>query len=184
MARPLLDRTGTRYSRLVCILPVGTDVHRLTLWLCLCDCGNHTIVSGRHLTSGDSRSCGCMQREAAFTTGKANTTHGHSRRGKITAEYRAWFHMWARCTNPNVERYPHYGQRGIRVCRRWKRFEKFYADVGPRPSAQHSLDRINNDGHYEPGNVRWATRSEQRRNRPYSRKKTCQSVKQELRRAA
>jgi hypothetical protein len=165
MARPVLDRVGTQYTRLRVLLPVGVDAYRYMQWLCVCSCGNFTVVSGRHLTSGATRSCGCLQQEAVRRTGKDNTTHTHSRRGQTTAEYRAWCHMWSRCTNPNVERYPNYGGRGIRVCKRWKRFENFYADVGPRPSERYSIDRIENDGNYEPGNVRWATRSEQRRNR-------------------
>lgn len=88
-------------------------------------------------------------------------THGltHSR------EYRVWWDMKQRCTNPNNSRFYKYGGRGISVCERWSRFENFYADMGPRPSPKHSIDRIDNDGNYEPGNCHWATRSEQQHNK-------------------
>lgn len=94
-------------------------------------------------------------------------THGMSRGpdGKHTPEYKAWIHARRRCTTPHDPAYKHYGGRGIRVCDEWMQsFAKFYDHIGPRPTEQHSLDRIDNDGHYEPGNVRWATKSEQAAN--------------------
>src|SRR6476659_2464041 len=86
-----------------------------------------------------------------------------------TPEYRIWCGMLARCRNPRIERYPLYGGRGISVCEKWHRFSAFFADMGPRPSPRHSIDRIDNDGNYEPGNCRWATPIEQRRNSSTSR---------------
>ena len=92
-------------------------------------------------------------------------THGESNRGNPTPEYAAWAAMKQRCTNRNAPPFIHYGARGISVCERWMNsFEAFLADVGRRPSPKHSIDRIDNDGDYEPGNVRWATRKEQRAN--------------------
>lgn len=105
-------------------------------------------------------SCGCRHREV-IKSGEANRTHGKSR----TIEYRIWLDMRKRCNGKYRSEYRNYGGRGIRVCERWDDFELFLLDVGSRPSARHSLERENNDGDYEPGNVRWATRSEQNRNK-------------------
>jgi|GEM_PF-1342758 len=89
------------------------------------------------------------------------TTHGLSK----TPEYRVWASMWQRCSNPNNLRYNRYGERGIGICERWEKFENFLADMGPRPSKGHSIDRKDNEGNYEPSNCRWATRSEQQKNK-------------------
>lgn len=101
-------------------------------------------------------SCGCYRRE--FSKAKA-TTHAAT----DTAEYRIWAAMKRRCTNPNVKAWKDYGGRGIKVCERWRRFENFLSDMGPRPAGL-TLDRINHDGHYEPWNCRWATYKEQANN--------------------
>lgn len=96
-------------------------------------------------------------------------SHGHTRGGQ-SPTYRTWVNMWTRCTNPNATQYKWYGAQGVQVCARWKSFEVFIADVGERPSLDHTLDRFpNKDGNYEPGNVRWATRREQCRNRKSTR---------------
>ncbi len=127
-----------------------------------CDCGTRFKIPPDRL--GKTKSCGC-QTSQIITASKIE--HGHSRRGKWTAEYKTYVWMIARCENPNVQCYPRYGGRGIRVCARWRKsFEAFLADVGPRPSPQHSIDRFpDNDGDYKPGNVRWATRLEQAHSR-------------------
>ena len=91
--------------------------------------------------------------------------HGHDRRGKRSKEYRAWVNMVWRCYSTVCKQYKDYGGRGIRVCDEWNDFGTFLKDVGLAPSKDHTLDRINNDGNYEPGNVRWATRSQQSKNR-------------------
>lgn len=99
--------------------------------------------------------------------GRLVETHGHSKRR--SPEYVAWATMLQRCNNPKASGYVNYGGRGIRVCARWATFEHFLADVGPRPEGKYSLDRINNERDYEPGNCRWATKQEQQRNRRASR---------------
>ena len=155
------DIVGQRFGRLVprrMVVPVGGHVR----WACTCDCGREKAVAASHLQSGATRSCGCLQREAAR---RANTTHGDSAYGRLTAEYRAWTAMKTRCTNPKIARYGDYGGRGIKVCQRWtESFESFLADMGRRPSPRHSLDRINPDGDYAPDNCRWATSREQAMN--------------------
>lgn len=132
--------------------------HGKRRWNCVCECGNATLVLGVQLCSGRTASCGCLHRDRMR---EINTTHGMAG----TPEYQAWWNMLARCTNPEHDWYSDYGGRGIQVCERWRdSFENFYADMGPRPSPDHSLDRENNDGNYEPGNVRWATKPQQNRN--------------------
>jgi hypothetical protein len=99
---------------------------------------------------------------------KGNHKHGCARNGKKTAEYRVWCAMRERCASPKHIEFVRYGGRGIRVCARWDDFSAFLADMGPRPSPEHSIERDDTDGHYEPANCRWATRSEQQRNKSTS----------------
>lgn len=121
-----------------------------------CDCGKTFRSTVQDVRSGRRKSCGCLRR----SIGELYRTHGMSK----TATYRIWCGMWRRCTNTASASYPRYGGRGIVVCERWAQFENFLEDVGERPSPQHSIDRINNDGDYTPGNVRWAVAKEQSRN--------------------
>ncbi len=156
MSRPIT--AGDRFGRLVVTAYVGQSAS------CLCDCGAMTDVRGDHLRSGETRSCGCLRRDVGRAVG-AMTTHGHARGGGCSPEYSAWCAMVQRCTVVTTAGYENYGGRGIAVCDRWREsFEAFLADMGKRTSPRHSLDRINNDGNYEPGNCRWATAQEQRRN--------------------
>lgn len=135
-------------------------------WRCECACGTILFVMSGSLRSGRSKSCGCPLRWEA--TSRQRSEHGHRRhlgRG-TTPEYRAWTHLRARCSNVNDRAYANYGGRGITVCAAWDAdFRAFLADVGLRPGPSYSLDRIDVNGHYEPGNVRWATRRQQSLNR-------------------
>lgn len=118
---------------------------------------------GNYLQMGDSKSCGCLHRERA---GLLMLRHGDARRGRARAtEYRVWAHMIGRCHTASDAAYADYGGRGISVCEQWRvSYEQFRADMGARPSKLHSIDRINNDGNYEPGNCRWATHTVQTNN--------------------
>jgi hypothetical protein len=170
MALPIIEQPGTRYGRLVVIADAGylRYPHRLVkIWLCRCDCGKEKAVKGTNLRNGVSRSCGCLQREvAAKTIQFISITHGQTKNGKPTSEYDTWSHIKSRCLNPSDKSYRDYGGRGITVCPEWLgSFETFLAYVGPKPSPLHSIDRIDNSGNYEPGNVRWAVRVEQNRNK-------------------
>lgn len=129
--------------------------------LCRCACGTEKIVQAQSIIDGASRSCECGRLEVV-------TKHGMSSR----SEYRIWAGMRARCSRPSNPLYKNYGARGIAVCERWNSFLAFLADMGPRPTSAHSIDRIDNDGNYEPGNCRWATAIEQIHNQRPRRKRT------------
>jgi len=164
------DLSNKQFGRLAVISPSPRPVSvkgRDKYWVCICACGNEIVVAARSLKTGHTSSCGCLQKERAAQSCKiTNTTHGQSRVGKTTKEYRAWCSMIGRCENPSNHAFLQYGGRGITVYQEWRTsFESFLADVGQSPSAEYSIDRINNDGNYEPGNVRWATGQEQSRNR-------------------
>lgn len=155
----LVDRTGQRSGRLTVVGRVPSDIPGRFKWRCLCECGGTVDVDGSHLNVGGKKhvytSCGCM----------VGVKHGMS----SSPEYSSWSAARDRCNQPSHPWYGRYGGRGITMCAEWDDFTKFYEYMGPRPPGT-TLDRYpNNDGNYEPGNCRWATKSEQRRNREDSK---------------
>ena len=142
----------------------SADGHRR--WLCRCGCGTERIVDGRSLRRGATRSCGCLLREVAASEMRAKMlVHGHAATADRSPTYRSWRSMIGRCTRPTDVSFKYYGARGIEVCERWRAsFVNFLADMGERPTGL-TLDRVDVEGNYEPGNCRWATRSEQERNK-------------------
>lgn len=155
----LIDLTGKRFGRLVVQQRAPRESRVKPRWACVCDCGKETVVFGSQLRSGQTKSCGCLAND-----GSSRRTHGASR-SKL---YNAWKTMHARCRNPSNARWERYGGRGIAVCSSWTGaggFAAFMADMGPRPSDRHSIERIDNDGNYEPGNCKWGLPETQNRNR-------------------
>lgn len=123
-----------------------------------CACGTEKLVNSYHVTHGMSASCGCLRKEEVS---KRRLQHGMSE----SREYRIWSHMKDRCYNPNTLGFENWGGRGITICDRWRdSFDSFYEDMGPCPDGYHSINRIENDGNYEPGNCRWGDRIEQMNN--------------------
>ncbi len=152
------DMTGRRFGRLVVtgLSPYRTKSGKI-LWIAKCDCGGEKITQPSNLRCGDTQSCGCIKRELMVAR---NFIHGESR----SPEFRSWAAMLSRCTNERLREYPQYGGRGIAVCDRWREFANFLTDMGRRPTAKHTLERLNVNGNYEPDNCSWATQAEQLRN--------------------
>lgn len=168
MNTKIKDIAGQRFGRLVAIRPTQKRYHNCVVWQCECDCGSTHEVSANRLISGNVKSCGCLQREVHerfLKMEKGYKTHGMS----STRIYNIWQHMKKRCNNPKISNYKDYGGRGIKVFDEWNAsFESFYNYVSQLPHYNekgYSIDRINNNGNYEPGNIRWATRQEQNSNK-------------------
>jgi hypothetical protein len=168
-----INLAGKRFGSLTVKSVACRDRHGHLRWNCICDCGRVVVAAGGHLRRHQTLSCGCAFRRCEVRLDRSN--HGRS-----TPEYLAWRSMWTRCCNPNSCSYRWYGARGITVCAQWRFFRCFISDMGPRPSPQHSLDRINSNGHYEPENCRWATPLQQSRNKQNNRIIECYGRKQLL----
>lgn len=154
-----MDLTGMVFGRLT-VLEQSHKKGRKLYWHCKCECGNFKTASGADMRDGHTKSCGCLQKEVA---GARFRSHGFSG----TKEYETWKGMKARCFNKKSLDYHKYGGRGITMADEWKdNFEAFYSHVGPAPEGdeRYSIDRLDPNGHYEPGNVRWATDAQQARN--------------------
>lgn len=147
--------TGRRFTKLLVFSIHHRHQYGQVHWLALCDCGHWTTASSANLESGKTKSCGCL-------TGGPEVKHGDARVRKYTPEYKAFHKAKARCENPNDNRYHTYGGRGIQM--KFQSYEVFLAEIGRRPSTEYSLNRKDNDGHYESGNVEWAKIVDQQRN--------------------
>lgn len=165
------DLSGQHFGKLTVIRHFSSEMgrlsgreHRIDRWLCRCECGEERIARSDTLKRGTSYQCRtCANR----TISERRISHGQATRIRgVTSEYSTWSGMIARCYNSSNLAYANYGGRGITVCDEWRgSFGKFYADMGPRPSSNHSLDRIDNDGNYSKNNCRWASRDQQGTNK-------------------
>ena len=155
----MVDLTGQKFGRLTALEFCGIQHHKAR-WRCACDCGLSVIVSANNLRSGNTKSCGCLRREMTRKRGEANAVHGESH-DKRTRLYTIWCGMRQRCSNRNRDSYPLYGGKGVRICDAWNDFAGFKAwALSHGYDDTLSIDRINSDGNYEPGNCRWITLSE------------------------
>ena len=174
-----LDLTGQVFDHLTVIKYAGRNKHGRKVWACRCDCPNRTEIQvlGHNLRpEGHTKSCGCLKLERLRARA---TTHGHTQGRTLTPEYRCWVNLRTRCLNPNSQDWTRYGGRGIKVCQQWQGddgFSHFYQDMGPKPEPKrrYSIDRIDPNGDYEPGNCRWATKSVQNHNQRKTKNRTSQ----------
>lgn len=163
-----IELSGVKFNRLRVVSKAYTNKHRKVVWECLCDCGNTSFVTTRELKSGHTKSCGCLKKERIINQSQKGF---HQKNNK--AEYNSYSSMKNRCYNSNCPHYDRYGGRGISVCDEWfESFETFLNDMGKRPSLEHTLDRIDVNGNYDPSNCRWADLSTQSFNKRKRRDNT------------
>ena len=164
----MMDLTGRKFGRLTAIRREGTSKDGKALWMCRCECGSITIVKSSLLTSGHTRSCGCLQRETACAINKSFKTTHHSTKTRL---YGKWRGMKHRCSETNTEKRKYYADRGITVCDEWRDSFEAFRDWALANGYRDDLtiDRIDNDGNYCPENCRWVTTAEQNMNRSCTR---------------
>jgi len=169
-------KAGMRFGRLTVQEDQRTTISGRRFVHCICDCGTDLLIAQHRLTNSATQSCGCFRTERCRLLNRA---HGEAH-GRISTEYRIWHGMKNRCLNPAADAFENYGGRGISICNEWKDdFSAFVASVGRRPLGT-TLDRIDNNGNYEPGNVRWATSQTQNRNKRTSTLITCDGITRTL----
>jgi hypothetical protein len=159
---PSIDLTGQRFGRWTALSKTDRKSGKNSYWLCRCDCGIFKEVLQQTLRDGKSLSCGCLHKERLA---QRVTKHGHAAGYTTSTEYSAWKNMMARCYRVHHNCYHNYGGRGITVVTAWHKFEAFFSDMGPKPSPELTLERVDNEKGYGPDNCKWATRAEQNRNR-------------------
>ena len=155
--KQVMDISNQKYGRLTVMGYAGT-IPKHTVWYAKCDCGKIITVTSNNLRRGNTTSCGCYKTEI-------HTKHGHNKQDGRSTEYITWDSMIGRCMRPNAAGYKNYGGRGITVCERWMKFENFLEDMGRKPDPLCQIDRIDNNGIYEPGNCQWSTPKENARNK-------------------
>jgi len=166
MGSRTVDLSGQRFDRLIAICPMGGGgIGKHIIWLCRCDCGNLCKTESSNLKRGYVKSCGCWKRDQAKKCGENNFHYKHGDAHPKTRLYGIWAGMIGRCYYPKNDSYRYYGKRGIQVCLEWKNdyssFKKWALSNGYQNNL--TIDRINNNGHYEPSNCQWLTRAENAR---------------------
>jgi hypothetical protein len=166
MSKKIIIKKGEVYNRLQIMKEIDkpNKYHR-RYFVCLCDCGNTTSVSLNDLRSGHTKSCGCLNRELSSKRySKLMLKHGHGKKNNTSKTYHSWCSMKRRCKCKTLKHYRLYGGRGIKICKRWEKFENFLKDMGERPEGK-TIDRIDVNGNYEKNNCRWSTAKQQNLNK-------------------